>query len=143
VDETDEELIDGWPEEEPEAPDFLGPCPDWCKGRPHLENTSEFPQDQSHDSEPVGFQVDVAAGPAEVCAFAQIVWQPYAERPERREVYVSMHWECESRRLGPADILKVADGIEAYAGRLRELAAQLADIRAGELPDHGEPSKIT
>jgi hypothetical protein len=40
-DETDEELLDGWPEEQPEAPDFLGSCPPWCAGQPHLENTSE------------------------------------------------------------------------------------------------------
>lgn len=141
MDETDEELLDGW-EEYPEVPDFLGPCPPWCKGRPHLDNSSEYPEDQSHDSEPMGFQVDVAAGPAEVDAFAQIIWQPYSMFPERREVYVSMHWECESRRLGPADVLKVADALEAYAVRLRELAAELAGIRAGELPDQGEPNKI-
>ena len=141
-DRTDEELLDAWPEAEPEVPDLLGPCPTWCTGRPHQGFNSEYPEDQSHDSEKLDFQVDVEQGQAEVYALAEIAWEPYATRPEKRAVYVSMHWECTSYRLGPADVLSVADGLEAYAGRLRVLAAQLAEIRAGELPDQGDPNML-
>ena len=71
-------------------------------------------------------------------------------RPTRRSSpwgsvpYVAMHWDDGGRNLGPDDVLAVADGIEAWAPRLRELAEQLRGIRAaaGNLPDQGDGTMI-
>ena len=137
-DATDEEILDGWPEDRPEVPDLLGPCPAWCAGRPHLENISEYPCDQAHESAREEFDVDVTDGRTELSADAQIVWQPYSELPGGRVPCVYLHWQDETRALSPDDVLAVADGIETWAGRLREIAEQLRGILAGELPEQGD-----
>ena len=138
-DGTDEELIDGWPEDEPEAPDLLGPCPPWCAGRPHLDNTSEYPCDQAHESERLEFEVGTAEGRTELEGSAQIVWVPFSELPWGSLPYVAMHWDDRGRNLSPDDVLAVADAIEAWAVKLRGLAEQLRGIRGGKLPDQGLP----
>lgn len=127
-------------DDEPQAPDLLGPCPEWCKGRPHLDNSSAHACDQSHDSELLEFQVALASGGTELRAFAEIVWVPFSEVPGGSEVYVSMAWESDSLRLGPDDVLAVAHGLEGYAVQLRELSAQLATIRSQPLPIQGNPT---
>lgn len=139
-DATDEEILDGWPEDQPEVPDLLGPCPPWCAGRPHLENTSEYPCDQAHESAREEFDIAVPDGRTELSADAQITWQPYSELPGGRVPCVYLHWQDETRALSPDDVLAVADGIETWAGRLREIAEQLRGILAGELPEQGDPA---
>ncbi|MFC1416381.1 DUF6907 domain-containing protein [Streptacidiphilus cavernicola] len=139
-DETDEELLDGWPEPLPAALDVLGPCPPWCAGRPHLENTSEYACDQAHESERLKFQAELASGQVAISGDAQIVWVPFSELPGGDVPYVGLRWDEGFDRLGPGDVLAVADGIEAWAGQLRVIAERLRGIRAGELPDQGTSS---
>ncbi len=111
---------------------------------PHLDNTSEYACDRAHESKALEFDVKVADGRTEVSAEAQIVWVPLSELPWGSVPYVSMHWKCQSRNPGPDGVLAVADGIEAWAPRLRELAEQLRAIRAaaGDLPDQGDGTMI-
>lgn len=133
----------------PPVMDRLGECPTWCKGRPHMFNTSE-PDQQAHMSEPmhklyVATKFDhsrVLDGDRYWTLGAELEWRPFAERPEDAEiaglVYVDGGMPVE---MTPDQIRAFADSLAPQAERLREFADLLAGLRTGDMPDQGDPAK--
>jgi hypothetical protein len=113
------------------AADHLGPCPPWCKGRPH-DHDRERPNDQFHVAEPVELLVEID-GRMVVHAGAEIVQYPMSMFLHRRGVEVSMYWEDGDGPLDANGLHTLADGLVDYAGRLRELAARLVHAQAEDL----------
>ncbi len=114
----------------PDGP--LLPCPPWCAGNHSWQELDLA--DERHESVPVVLELRSAL--ADVEALAAIVQYPLAARPEARMPYVWARHVATAALRRPADVVAFADMLTGYAGRLRELAAELALAQVGDRPPH-------
>lgn len=127
--------------------DRLGPCPDWCKGRPHLIRGDE-PSEQCHTSEVmhklfVGTARD-AAVPEEGSRCwtlgVEIDWWPFAERLDHRRINGMVYIDGDDPvEMTPDQIRTLADSLSPQADRLREFADLLEALHVEDMPDQGNP----
>lgn len=109
--------------------EMMRPCPPWCAG--DHSGQEDWKGDRFHSSAPV--ELDLTDTPVCVRFQADLTQYPMATRPGRRRVYVSLVLEDWSRELDVPDVLAFADGLEEYAGRLRELATRLVEAQRADV----------
>ncbi|MHA6762058.1 DUF6907 domain-containing protein [Streptacidiphilus sp. PAMC 29251] len=128
--------------------DLLGPCPDWCKGRPH-DIRGDVASEQDHMSE-VMISMEVEAGTPTVpwephdshsMLGAEIAWAPFADNPAQRGICGLVYLEGEGppAEMTPDQIRTLADSLIPQAARLREFADLLESLRVEDMPDQGDP----
>ena len=123
------ELIRDWPP----VVDYLGPCPSWCKGRPH-ESTSDAPCDQYHVSEIMDvLNVDTERGEYWTLG-TEIEWAPFASRPEDWAVVGSVYLDGDDVPVPmTADQIRaLADSLAGQAVKLRAFAERLVEAQVEE-----------
>jgi hypothetical protein len=108
--------------------DPLLPCPPWCTG--DHSGQESWKGDRYHESAPV--TLDLTDTPVCIRMRADLTQYPMATRVRRRRVYVSLCLEDWSRELDVPDVHTLADGLVEYSGRLRELAARLAEAQRAD-----------
>ncbi|MHA6764433.1 DUF6907 domain-containing protein [Streptacidiphilus sp. PAMC 29251] len=132
--------------------DLLGPCPDWCKGRPH-EIQGDVASEQDHTSEVmISLEVEVGVptiswkplGPHSLLG-TEIVWTPFADTLARRGIcgLVYLDGDDAPAEMTPDQIRTLADHLIPQAGRLREFADLLDSLRVEDMPDQGTPAPPT
>ncbi len=132
--------------------DHLGPCPDWCKGRPH-DVRGDVASEQSHISE-VMIPLEVETGVVTIpwkprgdysLLGAEIEWVPFADTPANRRIVGLVYLEGEGApvEMGPDQIRALADALIPQAARLRGFADMLEGLRVEDMPDQGTPAPST
>jgi len=128
-----------------------GPCPDWCKGRPHLIR-GDKPSEQFHTSEVMHkLFVETArddCAPEEGGQYwtlgVEIDWWPFAERLDHRRINGTVYIDGnDSVEMTPAQIRALADSLIPQADRLREFADLLESLHTEDMPDQGNPPPPT
>lgn len=112
-----------------DAGDPLLPCPPWCTG--DHSGQEEWKGDRFHESAPV--ELDLSRQPTGLYIEATLTQYPMSTRHQRRAVYAHMSVSEDSHGMQPEDLDTLADGLVAYAGQLRALAARLAEAQAADL----------
>ena len=130
--------------------DLLGPCPEWCAGRPHQFRGDE-PDTQSHVS-PTMHRLYVATASDDETSEgerywllgAEIEWYPFSRQEKDREiaglVYIDGGAPVE---MTPDQIRALADSLAPQADRLREFADLLESLHSEDMPDQGNPPPST
>lgn len=132
--------------------DQLGPCPDWCRGRPHMIR-GDVASEQDHISE-VMISLEVEAGvptipwkPLDSHALlgVEIAWTPFADNPAHRGICGLVYIDGDDApvEMTPDQIRALADGLIPQAARLREFADKLESLRVEDMPDQGTPAPST
>ena len=114
--------------------EMMRPCPPWCTG--DHSGQEDWKGDRFHSSAPV--ELDLTDTTSGIRFGAELVQYPMATRPGRRRVYVSLCLEDRGRELDAPDVLTFADGLEEYAGQLRELAVRLVEAQRADLAARGD-----
>jgi hypothetical protein len=130
--------------------DRLGPCPDWCKGRPH-DFRGDVASEQAHLSDTwhkLYVETKHPAPPVDGGRYwllgVEIEWAPFANSAEDREIVAMVFIDGGMPvEMTPDQIRALADSLAPQADRLREFADYLAGLRVEEMPDQGDPNKIT
>jgi hypothetical protein len=105
------------------------PEPGWCLGR-HEDGLDLV--DLMHDGPEMELTVPTAHGRVGILN-AAIAQNPYATSPEDRVPRATVLLPDGWVSFSPASLSMLADGLAAYAGELRLLAAQLGHLVAGEV----------
>ena len=95
-------------------------CPQWCAGR----HDPEPAHVHFHESRPV--VLDVLTEPVTMQFVAAMVQYPAAADPAKQRVFVWAHMSGKATLIQPSDVHAFADMLTGYAGRLREVAEELA-----------------
>jgi hypothetical protein len=105
------------------------PEPGWCLGR-HADGLDLV--DLMHEGPENSLEVATRRGAVTVMS-AALVQNPYATSPEARAPRATVLLPDGWVSFSPAGLSMLADGLVAYAGELRLLAAQLGHLVDGEV----------
>ncbi|GAA4866148.1 DUF6907 domain-containing protein [Kitasatospora terrestris] len=101
--------------------------PDWC-ATPHEHGGAKV--DVFHDGPEIGLSVQSRQGRSRILQ-AALTQFPFASDPARRVPYVTVLVDGTWQGFDSAGLRELAEGLVGYAGRLRDLAAELDRITAG------------
>ena len=110
--------------------EFLGPCPPWCGGVHAPEQAWGI--SQYHSTRPLYLDVELG-GDVYPIGEADITQYPAATDPLRRLPYLFLELTFDDYELSPEETLVLATALNSFLERVRQLAAQLARIRADDL----------
>lgn len=112
--------------------EVLGPCPAWCEGF-HAESLA-WGVTQYHATAPLVLDV-VLNGREQDVAHAQLMGYPESQYQPKPFVFVEFTLDCPE--LGPDAVATLADALDAWLPKVRQLGARLAEIQA---QDPGDPA---
>jgi hypothetical protein len=104
------------------------PCPVWCAGHPGAEHP-EHPADLAHHSADHGLTVTAAGDTYEILGIG-VSQAPLSTRSSTRPYLTADLGIHGCTRMTPAEVLALADGLEAHAGVLRRYVADFEPLRA-------------
>jgi hypothetical protein len=105
------------------------PEPGWCSGQ-HEDGLDLV--DLIHDGPEIALTVPTAHGRMDLLT-ASLAQNPFATRPEARAPRATVLLPDGWVPFSPAGLSVLADGLVAYAGELRLLAAQLGHLADGQV----------
>jgi hypothetical protein len=109
------------------------PCPSWCTGRHDQTPWHGVP---FHESPPM--VPDVLTGLVKVQCVTAMTQYPKDPDPASRHVFAWSHVSASVRMRQPSDVHAFADMLVGYAGRLREVAEELATAQRADLAARSE-----
>jgi len=112
--------------------EVLGPCPPRCEGF-HAESLT-WGVTQFHATAPLVLSVVMNENEHDV-AHAQLMGYPESQFQPKPFVFVEFTLDCPE--LGPDGVTTLADALDGWLPKVRQLSARLAEIQA---QDPGDPT---